>query len=66
LRNEKKIIRKEYLKRLYRSKGYFPYQDANGTFQARIKDVHETGLLILETVEGETRMFTFKEVSFVI
>jgi len=66
LRDEKGQIRKDYFSALYRGKGYFTYKDNSGNFLARIKDIRDTGVLVLETKTGEERIYTFKEVSFVM
>lgn len=55
-----------YKKALYRSDGYYPYNDGKDDFEAKIKDILPSGILQLETREGETRQFAFKEVSFKI
>ncbi len=56
----------EYRKSLYRGKGFFPFRDGNGSFEAKIYSVHNDGQLELETSEGERRQYYFKEVEFVI
>jgi len=66
LRDEKEQIRRDYFNRLYRGKGYFGYKDKLGEFLARIKDIRDNGLLVLETEAGEERVYAFKEVSFVL
>ena len=66
LRDEKEQIRKDYFNALYRGKGYFTYKDKSGEFLARIKDIRNTGVLVLETKTGEERVYVFKEVSFVM
>jgi len=65
LRDEKEQIRRDYFNSLYHKKGYFTYRDQSGEFAARIKDIRDTGLLVLETKTGEERVYAFKEVSFV-
>ncbi len=65
LRDEKEQIRKDYFSALYRKEGYFLYKDKGGEFSARIKEIRDTGLLVLETRTGEERTYAFKEVSFV-
>lgn len=59
-------LHEHFKKRLYRCKGFFPYEDENGRFDAKIIDIEPTGHLILEDSEGERRRYAFKEVSFVI
>lgn len=59
-------IRKQYLSRLYRRKGFHPYVDANGAFMAEIVDVEDDGHLLLCDEGGCRRRYAFKEVQFVI
>jgi BirA family biotin operon repressor/biotin-[acetyl-CoA-carboxylase] ligase len=66
LQEKEKEIRTAYKKALYRGGGaFFTYRDANGLFEACIKDVEPAGHLLLQLRNGETRRYTFKEVSFV-
>jgi BirA family biotin operon repressor/biotin-[acetyl-CoA-carboxylase] ligase len=59
-------IRAAYMQRLYRNDGsLYPYEDDNGTFQARICGIEPTGHLLLQTHDGEMRRYEFKEVRFV-
>ena len=64
LRDEKEQIRKDYANALYRGEGYFIYKDKSGEFSARIKEIRDTGMLVLETNTGEERVYAFKEVAF--
>jgi len=64
LRDEKEQVRRDYFSSLYRKKGYFSYRDKSGEFSARIKEIHDTGALVLETKSGGERIYTFKEVVF--
>lgn len=60
-------IEQKYLRQLYRGKGYYWYEDVNGLFEAKIKDILPSGHLILETSgEKQERQYAFKEVSFVL
>ena len=49
---------------LYRRQGFFPYEDAEGTFEAEIIEVSESGMLWLRDTEGKERSYWFKEVRF--
>ncbi|HIZ05473.1 MAG TPA: biotin--[acetyl-CoA-carboxylase] ligase [Candidatus Phocaeicola gallistercoris] len=51
---------------LYRKNGFYPYQDKEGIFYARICNVEENGKLILEDEKSRKRTYLFKEVSFVL
>ncbi len=55
-----------FMQHLYRNEGMHPYTDEGGAFMARIVDVEPSGHLILEDMQGSTRRYAFKEVSFVI
>ena len=59
-------IRRQYLSKLYRRKGFHPYVDAKGAFMAEIVDVEEDGHLLLCDEDGCQRRYAFKEVQFVI
>ncbi|MDR0427924.1 MAG: biotin--[acetyl-CoA-carboxylase] ligase [Dysgonamonadaceae bacterium] len=60
---EYESINEEYRKSLYRSEGFYPYQDKDGQFEAEIVRVADDGLLCLITPDGENRQYYFKEVS---
>lgn len=61
-----KVIEDEYMHNLYRSDGYYCYDDGNDLFKAKIEKVYPSGLLELK-LEGndELRTYSFKEVEFV-
>jgi BirA family biotin operon repressor/biotin-[acetyl-CoA-carboxylase] ligase len=63
-RGEKFEIKEEYMQKLYRSNGYFWFEDNNGKFSAKIVDVLSSGHLILKTKEKEEKKYAFKEVQF--
>lgn len=54
-----------YASCLYRLRGFHPYRDADGEFEAAIVEVEDDGHLILRTREGHIRSYAFKEVTFV-
>lgn len=56
----------KYKARMYRSTGFYEYQDVNGSFMARISGVEPDGCLVLETSNGELRTYEFKQVRFVL
>lgn len=62
------LIHDRFQQRLYRAKGLYPYVDAQTgeLFQARIKEVEPIGLLHLQPETGEERIYSFKEVKFVL
>lgn len=59
-------IRCLYFASLYRGKGFYPFKDDHGEFEACIRDVESSGHLILSLRNGEERRYAFKEVSFVM
>lgn len=58
----------EYLQRLWRRDGYYPYRAANDNeiFEARIADIAPDGYLTLERRDGTAARYAFKEVAAVI
>ena len=59
-------IHSSYVNRLYRHNAWATFREETDTFMGRIVDVETTGRLVIETVEGVKRKFTFKEVAYVI
>lgn len=55
-------IRELYAQHLYRKEGWHEWIADGTSFQARIKEVKADGQLVLETTNGQTRGFYFKEV----
>lgn len=55
-----------YLQHLYRGKGFYPYKDAEGRFEACVVEVEDDGHLILHDRQGFIRSYGFKEVNFII
>ena len=66
LNEPEETIWAEYKAHLYRREGYWPYEDKNGRFEARIKDVLPTGEIVLEDQEGQIRKYHFKQIRYVI
>lgn len=61
-----RAIEDEYMLDLYRINDYYWFEDNDGRFKAKIKEVQPSGHLVLETLEGgEKRVYAFKEVAFV-
>lgn len=63
--NKIKEIRNLYKKSLYRKEGFYKFTDKDGTFSARIKDVEDIGLLVLETESGDIKRYGFKEIKYI-
>ncbi len=59
-------VAQAYAARLYRREGFHPYEDAQGRFEAEIREVEPTGHLVLAGRDGATRRYAFKEVRFLI
>ena len=56
----------QYMKRLFRSDGYYPYRDSEGSFTAAISSVRPNGILVLTDSEGRLRKYEFKQVSYIL
>lgn len=63
--NAKEILKK-YKASLFRADGFYRYNDGATDFEARIKDVKPSGMLVLETKDGKEREFAFKEVKYIL
>lgn len=60
-------FQKAYHDSLYRSAGFYPYEDNEGVFRARIHQVSPTGFLTLEKEgSGLMKEYAFKEVRFLL
>jgi len=59
-------IRKQYNYALFRKNGFFPYQDKDGLFYARIVRIEPSGVLVLKDESGKIKNYAFKEVSFIL
>ena len=60
------IIRKLYLRNLFRKEGLHPYRDATGEFMAAFHNLTPEGYLILKDEQGNLRQYAFKEVEFIL
>jgi BirA family biotin operon repressor/biotin-[acetyl-CoA-carboxylase] ligase len=58
-------IRKDYLTALYRKDGFYYFKDTKGSFEARICDIEQSGILVLERRDGTISKYAFKEVEYV-
>lgn len=57
-------ISARYARALFRRRGYHPYEDVNGTFNARLLRVEPDGRFVLEDEAGKERSYLFKEVTY--
>ncbi len=55
-----------YMGRLFRSDGYYPYRDSEGSFSAAIRSVRPNGILVLTDSDGKLREYEFKQVSYIL
>ena len=51
---------------LYRGKGFWPYRDKGGRFEAAVVEVEDDGHIVLRDKAGIFRRYAFKEVEFQI
>ena len=66
LNEPEEAIWTDYKAHLYRREGWYPFEDKNGTFEARISDVLPTGEIILCDRQGKERIYEFKQIRYVI
>jgi BirA family biotin operon repressor/biotin-[acetyl-CoA-carboxylase] ligase len=65
--SEPDVLRSEYLKKMYRKGVFHNFTDQkNRTVRGKIPGVSPYGQLLLETEQGQTLTFNFKEIKFVI
>lgn len=63
---ESETISKAYRQRLYRREGYHAFCDKGGRFEAKLRNVLNDGMLVLEDREGQRRNYAFKEIKYII
>ena len=51
---------------LYRSQGFYPYEDADGLLEGEIVGISELGELLLRTREGEIKTYHFKQIKYIL
>ena len=66
LNEPEEAIWTDYKAHLYRREGWYPFEDKNGTFEARISDVLPTGEIILCDRQGNQRIYEFKQIRYVL
>jgi BirA family biotin operon repressor/biotin-[acetyl-CoA-carboxylase] ligase len=57
-------IHREYVEAQYRNRGFYPYEDTGGRFEARLRDIERSGHLLLERRDGALSRYAFKEVRY--
>ena len=55
-----------YKSHLYRREGFWPYEDKNGVFEARIQDILPTGEIVLCDRNGQLHQYGFKQIKYKI
>ena len=60
------VIWSEYKSHLYRRKGYWPFEDKNGAFEAQIHDVLPTGEIVLCDKKGQVHQYGFKQIKYIL
>ena len=63
---ESETISKAYRQRQYRREGYHAFCDKDGRFEAKLRNVLNDGMLVLEDREGQRRNYAFKEIKYII
>jgi BirA family biotin operon repressor/biotin-[acetyl-CoA-carboxylase] ligase len=58
-------IRSQYEELLFRKEGFHAFEDKEGIFEAKLTGIALDGRLELETIDGETKSYLFKEVRFI-
>ena len=62
----KEDVWQEYKAHLYRREGFWPFEDKNGIFEARIIDVLPTGEIVLCDRNGQNRTYGFKQIKYIL
>lgn len=55
-----------YNEHLYRRRGFYPYEDSGGRFDAEIQEVAPSGHLILRDRSGRSRQYELKEIKYIL
>ena len=63
---ENRNIHRDYLRKMYRCDGMYPFETEGTRFMARVAGVNDDGRLMLEDENGIAHLFRFKEVTFII
>ena len=62
----KEDVWSEYKAHLYRREGFWPFEDKNGRFEARIEDVLPMGEIVLCDKDGQSRTYGFKQIRYIL
>lgn len=80
LLQQPELLKKAYMQHLYRQNGWYEWvenecsiapihivqNDIPNAFTARIKDILDNGLMVLETQSGKEKTYHFKEIKYII
>lgn len=55
-----------YKSHLYRREGFWPFEDKNGIFEARIEDVLPSGEIVLSDRQGQLLQYGFKQIKYIL
>ena len=66
LKEPEETIWSVYKAHLYRSEGFWPYEDQNGIFEAQIEDVLPTGEIVLRDRNGQNHQYGFKQIKYIL
>jgi len=61
-----KKLAADYIDALYRFGQWNTFRDKNGEFTGRIKNVRDSGLLVVENENGKRKEYAFKEIEYII
>lgn len=64
LYGDRKLIKKDYLSRLWKIMEWHLFRSEGVQFTGKIVNVTDTGSIVIETDGGETKYFSFKEISY--
>lgn len=64
--HQETAVRNQYLSRLYRKNGFFPFRDSQGIFSAKIHDIEDDGRIVLHDTANRLLTYSFKELEFII
>jgi BirA family biotin operon repressor/biotin-[acetyl-CoA-carboxylase] ligase len=66
-KSPKEVVNRQYMEKLYRRTGYFPYKTKDGEMLiAEIFDVADSGELVVRDKNGKLKSFLFKEIEYII
>lgn len=64
--NDYEGLKRDFHENMYRREGIYKWEDENGSFSAAIAGVDDYGQLVLKDMDGQERIYGFKEVRYCI